>query len=99
MRLSEHSRTLIREAVQEVFGAEASVRLFGSRTDDGARGGDVDLLVESKLPVADRERKILQLTARLQLRMGDQPIDVLVLDPETKRGAVHERALQTGVPL
>jgi predicted nucleotidyltransferase len=96
MRLSEHTRKLIRDTVQEVFGAEASVSLFGSRVNDESRGGDIDLLVKSQQPVVDRERKILQLIARLQLRLGDQPIDVLVLDPATKRNPVHEQALRTG---
>lgn len=96
MRLSEHTRKLIREAVQEVFGAETSVSLFGSRLDDESRGGDIDLLVKSAQPVVDRERKILKLIARLQLRLGDQPIDVLVLDPATKQNSVYEQALRTG---
>jgi len=99
MRLTEHARKLIRDAVQEVFGAEATVSLFGSRVDDSARGGDIDLLVELRQPVADREHKILQLIARLQLRLGDQPIDVLVLDPATERRPIHEQALLTGVLL
>lgn len=99
MRLTDHSRKLIRDTVQEVFGADATVSLFGSRVDDSARGGDIDLLVELGQPVVDRERKTLQLVARLQLRLGDQPIDVQVLDPATERRPIHEQALRTGVPL
>src|SRR4030067_3190646 len=99
MRLTEHARKLIRDAVQEVFGAEATVSLFGSRVDDSARGGDIDLLIKLRQPVADREHKILQLIARLQLRLGDQPIDVLVLDAATERRPIHEQALLTGVLL
>ncbi len=99
MRLSESSRKQIRDTVQEVFGADAAVSLFGSRVDDDSRGGDIDLLIEARQPIAERERKILQLIARLQLRLGDQPIDVLVLDPTTERGLVHEQALRTGVLL
>jgi predicted nucleotidyltransferase len=99
MRLSEHARKLIRDTVLEVFGADAAVSLFGSRIDDEARGGDIDLLIELRQPAADRERKTLQLIARLQLRLGDQPIDVLVLDPATERNPVHEQALRTGVLL
>ena len=99
MRLSERSRVVIRETVREVFGKDASVRLFGSRAENEALGGDIDLLVELPCPVEEREHKILKLIARLQIQLGDQPIDVLVLDPETERKPIHEQALQTGVLL
>jgi predicted nucleotidyltransferase len=99
MRLSKHAQETIRTTVKEVFGADATVRVFGSRIDDNARGGDIDLLVESSKPIKERERKALQLVARLQIRLGDQPIDVLVLDPETARQPVHEEAIRVGVRL
>ena len=77
MRLSLQTQQIIKEITQEVFGIEAHVKVFGSRINDDAGGGDIDLLVELPFCVADSERNALQLTARLQLRIGDQPIDVL----------------------
>lgn len=97
MRLSTHARQVIRDTVRQIFGPDARAVLFGSRVDDRARGGDIDLLVECAGPVAERARKELQLVARLQIRLGDQPIDVLVLEPGGERLPVHERALRTGV--
>ena len=85
--------------MREIFGPDATVSLFGSRVDDTARGGDIDLLVQSDRAVEQRERKVLQLVARLQIRLGDQPIDVLVLDSKTKPQPVHEEAVRTGVIL
>jgi len=99
VRLPDAARQVIRQTVAEIFGPEAKVLLFGSRTDPQAQGGDIDLLVISDKPVADRERKALTLVARLQIRLGDQPIDALVLDPQTRRQPIHEEALRTGVPL
>jgi len=96
MRLSRQTQQIIRDSVQDIFGLDATVTVFGSRVDDTARGGDIDLLVQSDKPVQQRERKALQLVARLQIRLGDQPIDVLVLDPETIRQPVHEEAIRTG---
>lgn len=41
MRLDSKTRVEIREAAERFFGAD--VYLFGSRTDDARRGGDIDL--------------------------------------------------------
>jgi predicted nucleotidyltransferase len=99
MRLSPESREIIRATTHEVFGQDAQVRLFGSRTDDSRRGGDTDLLVELPSPRADTRRKSLTLVAKLQMRLGDQPIDVLVIDPESPPGAVRRVAKATGEPI
>ena len=99
MRLSKNQVEVIRRTVREVFGTEADVKLFGSRANDDARGGDIDLLVEMPTIVVEPERKTLQLVARLQLRLGDQPIDVLVLDPATPRQPIYEQAIRTGIKL
>lgn len=99
MRLSKNQIEVIRRTVREIFGVEADVKLFGSRANDDARGGDIDLLVEMPTIVVEPERKTLQLVARLQLRLGDQPIDVLVLDPSTPRQPIYEQAIRTGIKL
>lgn len=99
MRMSDRTRNIIRDCTAEIFGPDARVRLFGSRTDDSARGGDIDLLVELPRQDADAQRKALTLTARLQRRLGDQRIDVLVIDPATPRQPIHAQAMRTGVRL
>lgn len=99
MRLSPQTQKIIRDTVREIFGNDARVKLFGSIVDDEARGGDIDLLVELPAIATESERKIVQLVSRLQLRIGDQPIDVLVLDSATRRQSVHGHALLTGIYL
>jgi predicted nucleotidyltransferase len=54
MRLTPETCAAIKESVLDVFGPNATVRVFGSRTNDEARGGDIDLLVECREPVKDR---------------------------------------------
>ena len=99
MRLSNETRETIRTTVREVFGEEARVLLFGSRTDDAARGGDIDLLVELPQSMPDRRSRELTLVARLQRRLGDREFDVVTIDPDTTREPIHREARRTGVPL
>ncbi len=106
MRLTPHEVRIIRETTREVFGPDASVRLFGSRTDDQARGGDIDLLVESEAPIADRFHKELELGAKLQMRLGgstdrhpgDRPRCPVTAD--SPAGATYrDRTMNTNEPL
>jgi predicted nucleotidyltransferase len=99
MRLSAQTRNVIRDTAREVFGPAAKVRLFGSRLDDTARGGDLDLLVILPASLDDSRRKTLTFVARLQRQLGDQSIDVLLVDPLTQLQPVHQQALREGIPL
>jgi len=99
MRLTPKAREIIRRTTREVFGDEARVRLFGSRIDDSQRGGDIDLLVELPSRHADSRSKSLRLAALLQMQLGDQPIDILVIDPETALQPIHRVAAATGEPI
>lgn len=77
MRLNDHERAVIREAVRRHFGEASRVLLFGSRADDSRRGGDIDLLVESPLSPLEAEHAKIQTIAAIQLALGDQKIDLV----------------------
>lgn len=99
MRLTEEQAKVIREVAREVFGAEAIVRLFGSRIDDAARGGDIDLLVENPDIVENKALKASLMEAKIQLALGERKVDVLVVDPSTLLQPVHRAALSKGIVL
>ena len=73
MRLTPGQQAAIRIAAIEAFGAGAAVWLFGSRADDGKRGGDIDLLVRPDHDAADRlfDRKIRMLRSE-ERRVGKE---------------------------
>ena len=99
MRLSDHDRQAIRQITTELAGPQARVLLFGSRTRDDLRGGDIDLLVE--LPAITPERWALgdRLGARLQRAIGLRKIDILVADPTTPTSPVLVVARRDGIAL
>ena len=99
MRLNaQHIERLKRVAVEEA-GQHARLRLFGSRLDDAATGGDVDLLLESTAPVAEPAVLVARMAARASRVLGGRKVDVVLTAPNLKRLPIHEAALQGGVVL
>ena len=99
MRLTPTQARIIRETVRSMLGPGARVRLFGSRTDDTARGGDIDLFVEADQLLANRAAAASRLAAQLQLALGDQRIDIILVDRDSAPQPIHAVARQQGIPL
>jgi len=99
MRLSAPASTTIRETVRSVLGPSATVRLFGSRADNNARGGDIDLLVESDKVIEQPTLVAARIGALLQMALGDQRIDVLIAAPNVQDQAIHRIARANGIIL
>lgn len=74
MRLSPAQAEVILRCVRQQYGADAIVMLFGSRLDDAARGGDVDLLVDTAGPPTLRQRALATLALEQALLL---PVDIL----------------------
>jgi predicted nucleotidyltransferase len=77
MRLKQIERAAILKTIRR-RDAEAFVYLFGSRTRDDARGGDIDLLAVSRVPL-ERERH--QILDELNDELGEQKIDLVITSP------------------
>ena len=93
MRITTAEHQAIRQAITEV-DPEATIYLFGSRANDKARGGDIDLLVISrKICLMDK----LTVLARLHQVLGEQKIDLAVY-PDLSRPFAR-LARESGVPL
>ena len=99
MRLTSEQASIIRQAAQRRFGVDARVWLFGSRVDDHARGGDIDLMIEAPTAPDNDFRDALALEIDLQNALGDQKIDILLLHPGNQETPIHRIAKRTGVEL
>ena len=79
MRLTAAEVADIAAAAKASLPPGTRVALFGSRTDDTRRGGDIDLLVETATAhtVTEMVRQQIQLLAELYWRLGERKIDLL----------------------
>ena len=95
MRLTASEITAIREEAGRL-DPKAEVYLYGSRVDDSARGGDVDLLVVSDTLGL---RDVLRLRTRILDRIGWQQLDLVVRRRDQVDEPLAAMAQETGVRL
>ena len=96
MRLDNATRREIREAAHRFFGAD--VYLFGSRTDDTRRGGDIDLYIESAMSTDEAVRAQIGMLGHLYNRIGERKIDLVVNSDGSDR-AIFQEARRQGLKL
>ena len=99
MRITPHDAEAIRRVTAEAAGVYARVKLFGSRTRDDLRGGDIDLLIELPEPTLNKLTVSLRAGAKLQTAIGERRIDVPVTDPESVETPLIRAARLEGVVL
>jgi predicted nucleotidyltransferase len=97
MRLSQENITLIKNSVKEIFDENSKVFLFGSRTDDQKKGGDIDLYIETQIK-NDLLQKKLKLINTLHKILGEQKIDI-VINNFTSDKYIYEVAKHEGIQL
>ena len=95
MRLTAGEITAIREEIERL-DPKAEVYLYGSRVDDTARGGDVDLLVVSDMLSF---RDVLRLRTGILDRIGWQQLDLVVRRRDQLDEPLAAMAQETGVKL
>jgi predicted nucleotidyltransferase len=80
MRLNNKEIAAIKEVTRGVFGDNAMISLFGSRTDNDKKGGDIDLFIQFNCQISREELYRLKIKFLVQLKkiIGEQKIDVLI---------------------
>ncbi len=90
MRLTDFESNAIKQSACEVFGAKTQVFLFGSRTDDSKKGGDIDLYIKAETG-KDLKHKIKYLL------MLEQKIDIVFAEDQSR--AIKQQAILHGIRL
>ncbi|QKE28129.1 nucleotidyltransferase domain-containing protein [Arcobacter acticola] len=81
MRLSTNEINLIKNKVNIIFG-ETIIYLFGSRIDDGKKGGDIDLYIISEVN-EDLFKKKIKLKTILEDLLF-KPVDIVIAKDENR---------------
>jgi predicted nucleotidyltransferase len=95
MRLAASEIIAVREETGRL-DPQAEIYLYGSRADDLARGGDIDLLVVSD--TLDF-RDVLRLRTRILDRIGWQQLDLVVRRRDQRDEPLAAMAQETGIRL
>ena len=96
MRLTELQIQRIRQLALDFAGSRSRVRVFGSRLDDDARGGDLDLMLELPDPVDNPALIAAQMSAQVSRIMHGRKVDVLLSAPNLMRLPIHEVVFREG---
>lgn len=96
MRLTAQQAQEVSQLARQLAGGNVLVRLFGSRLDDNARGGDFDFMLELPEPVANPALLAAKFSAQVSRMMLGRKVDVLIAAPNLRRLPIHERACNEG---
>lgn len=99
MRLTDSQRETIIALTRQELGPSVRIWLFGSRVNNQQRGGDIDLLIETDQALENRILAAARLDAALQIALGEQKFDILVVDPNTQLSPIHRIAKTQGIEL
>jgi predicted nucleotidyltransferase len=99
MRLSIKQREIIEKTAIRHFGNDVRVYLFGSRVIEEARGGDIDLYLETVPEEIITVKKRIAFIVDLKKELGDQKIDVVFKSMENKTSRFQQIIDNTKIPI
>jgi len=97
MRLNGRLKDVLKSTLEDVFCTNKAI-IFGSRTDDNAVGGDIDIAIKTEISANEfRKNKIMFLTALIRQNY-DLKID-LVQYHKSMDALLKKEIKQSGVLL
>lgn len=83
MRLNKNKIEYLKKLSLEIFNS-TNIYLFGSRTDDSLRGGDIDIYIQTTKKENILKSKIVFLR-EFEKEFGEQKIDLIIDNNSTKK--------------
>ena len=96
MRLSQNEINIIKFNILKYIH-DAKIILFGSRVYDDKKGGDIDILVETKQEVSLKQQ--IQILANLEINGIGRKVDMILKTPTTKEQTIFKTIHQEGIVL
>lgn len=98
MRLKQRDIDAIKRATVAAFGENAVARLFGSRTNDTLRGGDIDLVIEVDVG-QDTLSSEFAFKRELFEHIDEQKVDVVFYPRNGLPSAFAKLAMARSIPI
>ena len=100
MRLTQNEIDAIKKVSKIVFGENAKAVLFGSRTNDLKKGGDIDLCIQYTPNNSSQNQYELKIKFLVQLKkiIGDQKIDLLI-DTGNQTNSIFKSLRKEGIQI
>ncbi|SHE69972.1 Nucleotidyltransferase domain-containing protein [Mariniphaga anaerophila] len=99
MRLSDFEISSIKTLAKHHFGNDVQVFLFGSRTNNQERGGDIDLFISNLNGTQLKTGEKINFITDLILKIGEQKIDVVLDNPAFRNSYFFKTIHKTGIQL
>jgi len=96
MRISKEEISIIKNVVSQ-YVYNAKIILFGSRVYDEKRGGDIDILVETKHNIKMQEK--LEILTKIELNGVLRKVDMLFKTPLSKDSKIFDTISKEGMVL
>ena len=96
-RLSSSEHEKICDAFKKVFAPNDQLWLFGSKVDLSAKGGDIDLYIETEFDISKVVELELQFSKEVFFKLDDRKIDVVIRYKDAPETLIYDVAKETGV--
>lgn len=96
MRITTNKQQEIKKKVEQLLGDAVAVWVFGSRINNDAIGGDLDLLVVSEAPITSPVETSAKLAVQIKRLFWGRKVDIILSAPNLEKQPIHQIAMDNG---